>query len=72
MNTGIENGNKSNATLNLPNSILYDSGSNSLIFTQSHAIRQIKLGKSFLDWGIELKLSNGMIIEITNYQISLL
>ena len=47
----IEDENES-TTLNSPHSILFDRISNSLIFTQSHSIRQIKLGKSFL----ELKL----------------
>ena len=47
--SGIEDGNKSIATLKYPNFILYDTVSNSLIFTQQHAIRQIKLGQSFLE-----------------------
>ena len=49
-NEGIKDGNKSVATLQHPNSILFDSKSNILIFTQCDAIRQIKLGKSFLEW----------------------
>ena len=44
---GIRDGNKSTATLCYPSCIVYDRISNSLIFSQDHAIRQIKLGKSF-------------------------
>ena len=47
---GIKDGNKSIANLKYPSSILYERISNSLIFTQDHSIRQIKLGKSFLEW----------------------
>ena len=47
---GIKDGNLSVATLYQPYCVLHDSKSNSLIFTQNHAIRQIKLGKSFLEW----------------------
>ena len=50
LSNGMKEGNKSIATLNRPQSILFDKVSNCLIFTQENSIRQIKLGKSFMEW----------------------
>jgi hypothetical protein len=49
-NEGIKDGGKSVATLKFPHSIFYDSKSNSLLFTQWHAVRRIKLKRNFLEW----------------------
>ena len=53
INEGAKDGNQSTATLNFPNSISFDRISNCLIFTQENSIRQIKLGKSFLEWKLK-------------------
>ena len=53
INRGMKDGNKSMATLKYPICILFDRISNCLLFTQEHSIRQIKLGKNFLEWKLK-------------------
>ena len=83
LSNGMKEGNKSIATLNRPQSILFDKVSNCLIFTQENSIRQIKLGKSFMEWKLttiffiyrillkqcEESISKRLLLQLISFQI---